>query len=139
MSSLVQQQTFTPKFIRKTRWRIESDPADGQTKPAGIGRTPRVSKLMALAIRFERLLRKGLVSNQTELAELSHITKPRVTQILNLLHLAPDIQEEILFMPKITEGKDPITERHLRPIAAKILWPNQRKLWSKLQNERISR
>ena len=131
MSNLVQQQTFTPKFIRKTRRRIESNPADGQDAPAKTGRTPRISKLMALAIRFERLLRKGLVSNQTELAELSHITKPRVTQILNLLHLAPDIQEEILFLPKITKGKDPITERHLRPIAAEILWSTQRELWQK--------
>ena len=137
MSNLVQQQTFNPKFIRKTRWRIDSNPAKDKAKPAKItttGRTPRISKLMALAIRFDRLLHKGLVSNQTELAELSHITKPRVTQIMNLLHLAPDIQEEILFLSKITEGKDTITERHLRTVVSEIDWQRQRVMWHSLQN-----
>jgi hypothetical protein len=140
MSNLVQQQTFNPKFIRKTRWRNDSDPADRQAKPAKItstGRTPRVSKLMALAIRFDHLLHKGLVKSQTELAELSYITKPRVTQIMNLLHLASDIQEDILFLPKITEGKDPITERHLRHIVSEIDWQRQSKLWAKWQNEKF--
>ena len=57
---------------------------------------------MALAIRFDRLIREDVVSDQSELARLAHVTQPRMTQIMNLLHLAPDIQEELLFLPLVT-------------------------------------
>jgi len=93
------------------------------------GRIPRVSKLMALAIRFERLIREGVVMDQSELARLSHVTQPRMTQIMNLLHLAPDIQEAILHLPLVTEGKDPIHEKMLRPITAEVDWKRQRGMW----------
>ena len=96
---------------------------------ATVGRIPRISKLMALAIRYVRLLREGVVADLSELARLARVTQPRITQILNLLHLAPDIQEELLHLPRVTEGKDPITERHLRPIAAELDWERQRGMW----------
>lgn len=86
------------------------------------GRIPWVSKQMALAIRFDRLIREGVVADQSELARLSHVTQPRMTQIMNLLNLAPDIQEEILHLPLVTEGKDPIHEKMLRPICAEVDW-----------------
>jgi hypothetical protein len=84
---------------------------------------------MALAIRFEGLIRSGNVSDQSELARLAHVTQPRMTQIMNLLHLAPDIQEALLFLPRIESGKAPIHERLLRPIAAEIDWGKQREMW----------
>ncbi|MFO0858013.1 MAG: hypothetical protein U0640_11715 [Phycisphaerales bacterium] len=80
-------------------------------KPSG--GVPRIAKLMALAIRFDELLSKGVVKSQTELALLCHVTQPRMTQIMNLLHLAPDIQEQILDLPPAPKGRDPITERDL--------------------------
>jgi len=96
------------------------------------GRLPRLTRLMALAIRFEHLLATGAVRDQTELAELGHVTRARVTQIMNLLHLAPDIQEEILHLPRVTEGRAPIAERHVRPVVAEIDWREQRPLWKRL-------
>lgn len=54
-------------------------------------RVPRVAKLMALAIRFEGLIRDGVVADNAELARLGHVTRARMTQIANLLNLAPDI------------------------------------------------
>lgn len=60
---------------------------------------------MALAIRFERLIRERTVSDRSELARLAHVTQPRVTQIMNLLHRAPAIQEDLLFPPRVTEGR----------------------------------
>jgi hypothetical protein len=89
------------------------------------GRLPWVTKLMALAIRFDALVREGRVSDQAELARLGHVSRARVTQIMNLLHLAPDIQEELLFLPRIERGKEPILERHVRPIAAVPDWRKQ--------------
>jgi hypothetical protein len=43
--------------------------------------------------------------------------------------LAPDIQEELLFLPLIERGKDLLLERHLRPIAAVPDWRKQRRMW----------
>jgi len=96
------------------------------------GRVPRISRLMALAIKFDRLIREGKVSDQSDLARLAQVTQPRMTQIMNLLHLAPDIQEELLFLPLVTDGRDPIHERMLRPVAAKVDWKEQRLAWTGL-------
>jgi hypothetical protein len=60
---------------------------------------PRIARLMALAIRFEGLLRSGTIRDCAELARLGRVTRARVTQIMKLLNLAPDIQEQILFLP----------------------------------------
>jgi len=84
---------------------------------------------MALAIRFDGYLREGVVADQADLARLGHVSRARVTQIMNLLHLAPDIQEAVLCLPRVAEGRDPITERDLRPIAAEVDWELQRALW----------
>ena len=96
------------------------------------GRVPRVAKLMALAIRFDKLIADGVVANQSELAHLAQVTQPRMTQIMNLLHLAPDIQEEILFLPPVDIGRDAVTERDLRHITRLIAWEQQRRFWDRL-------
>ena len=101
-------------------------------KPGAEGRTPRVSKLMALAIRFDRLLTEGIVGDLSELARLTHVTQPRITQVMNLLHLAPDIQEEILHLSPVEVGNDSIHERMLRPVCAESDWRRQRELWHQL-------
>ena len=104
---------------------------------ARAGRVPRVARLMALAIRFDGLLRDGVVADQSELARLARVTQPRITQIINLLHLAPDIQEAILFLPEVTEGRDPVTERGVRAICAEVDWGWQRGMWERLQTVTI--
>lgn len=96
------------------------------------GRVPRVARLMALAIHFDGLLRGGVVKTYRDIARLLKITPERVTQIMNLLLLAPDIQEEALFLPRYRKGKHSVTERQLRPIAAIPEWKRQRVLWRKL-------
>ncbi len=60
------------------------------------------------------------------------LVNARVTQIMKLRNLALDIQEEILFPPRTTHGRDLICERHLRPIAAVLDWRKQRRMWSNL-------
>jgi hypothetical protein len=84
---------------------------------------------MALAIKFDRLLREGEVADQSELARLARVTQPRMTQIMNLNHLAPDLQEKLLFLPPAQDGRDLIHERMLRAIAAQTSWAEQRKRW----------
>ena len=123
-SALEVSFTFQPKKRRNSGRRRSED-----EQPVVPGNIPRVTKLMALAIRFDGLIRRGEVSDYADLARLGYVTRARITQIMNMLNLAPDIQEEILFLPRTTKGRDPIRERHLRPIAAVTHWNRQRKLW----------
>ena len=97
------------------------------------GRVPRVARLMALAIRFDGLIRSGTVGDYAELAELGHVSRARISQIMNLLLLAPDIQEQILFLPRTRNGRDPIRLAWLQPIALKPDWGRQRRMWKELQ------
>ena len=100
--------------------------------PLPPGRVPRVARLMALAIRFDGFVRDGTVADYAEIARLGHVTRARLTQIMNLLHLAPDIQEALLLLPPVEKGRDPVTERELRPIAAEVNWKIQRRMWRKV-------
>jgi hypothetical protein len=103
------------------------------------GNVPRLSRLMALAIKFDRLLREGAVKDYADVARLGGVSRARVTQIMNLLLLAPDIQEEILFLPRTVHGHDPIAEPHVRHILTVPDWGKQRRLWRDLkENKRIS-
>ena len=106
---------------------------DGPRPPAPKASVPRVAKLMALAIRFDGLIRDGVVADQAELARVGHVTRARLTQIMNMLNLAPDIQEAILTMPAPESGRDPVTEKQLRPVAAEIDWGKQREMWAELE------
>ncbi|NIA22216.1 MAG: hypothetical protein GWP05_09710 [Anaerolineaceae bacterium] len=97
------------------------------------GNVPRISRLMALAVRFDTLIASGEIEDQAELARLGHVSRARVTQIMNLLHLAPDIQEAILLLPRPERGRDPIREIMVRPIAAVLEWRRQRGMWEQLK------
>lgn len=119
-------------FSLAEKGRREIKPGPQPVRDGAEGRIPRVSRLMALAIKFDHLLATGAVRDQAELAELGHVTRARVTQVMNLLHLAPDIQEAILYLPRVTQGRDPIVERHLRPIVASPDWSRQRRLWCRI-------
>ena len=97
------------------------------------GRVPRVSRLMAVAIRFDGLIRMKAVADQAELARLGHVTRARITQIMNLLLLAPEIQEAILFLPRIERGRDQLHLRELQPMTQTPDWKKQRGMWSELR------
>jgi hypothetical protein len=113
---------------------LGADPAPNRP----VGRVPRITRLMALAIRCDRLIRQGQIADYAELARLGHVTRARVTQIMNLLLLAPDIQEAILYLPRIVRGDDTIILRKLQTVAAEVHWPKQRELWRTLAGGSVS-
>ena len=94
-----------------------------------LGRVPRLSRLMALAIHMDALLQQGIVSDHADLAALAHVRRARLTQIMNLLLLAPDIQEEILFLQRNRGGRDVIAEPSVRHVTAIVDWGKQRNAW----------
>jgi len=93
---------------------------------------PRVSRLIALAIRFDQLIRGREVTHYAERAALGHVTRARMSQIMCLLSLASDLQEQVLFLPPTTQGRDPIQLRDLLSIAVVPDWHKQRVRWKRL-------
>ncbi len=120
-------------FKAKVRFRSEAKGRKrlevGAAPKVETGRVPRVSKMMALAIRFDGLIRSGVVKDQADLARLGKVSRARVTQIMMLLNLAPAIQEQLLYFPRIEKGGEPIGEKELRRVAAKESWSNQEQLF----------
>ena len=127
-----QKLTVNREFHVTRRHHGRKQLRDGAAQDVPAGRVPRISPLMALAIRCNQLIRDGIVADQAELAHFGHITTARMTQIMLLLNLAPDIQEQILFLPRTQHGRDPIKEMDVRPITQTLDWRKQRRMWKEL-------
>ena len=111
---------------RRPGRRIE--PAEKEAAP----RIPRITRLMALAVKFQDMVDRGEVRDYADLARLGFVTRARLTQIMNLLLLAPDIQEEILRGG--TAKAKPLAERHVRSVVKIVLWADQRRAWGGNEN-----
>jgi hypothetical protein len=111
---------FKVQFAQRRKGRKSKE------QPASAPRIPRIAKTMALAIHLQQMIREGLAKDQADLARLGGVTRARVTQIMNLLCLAPDIQEQLLLLEN----------RHAVPIACTLRkttlllnWQSQRSIW----------
>jgi hypothetical protein len=113
----VQQCARLP--IDETAQRVE-------TSPEGV---PRIARLLALALKFEDLIHQGVVKDYAELARLGRVSRARVTQIMNLLNLAPDIQERILSLRTPAVG---LRESTVRKLSSVVQWREQRDRWQEL-------
>jgi DNA invertase Pin-like site-specific DNA recombinase len=101
----------------------------GATAP----RLPRITRLLALAVKFEGLVQQGVIKDYTELARLGQISRPRVTQIMNLLNLAPAIQEQILSWARNdTDQYRSIRESTVRELSSEANWSRQRTRWDEI-------
>jgi hypothetical protein len=118
--------TVQKKLVLNCTSRQEREQCDDPELPGGL---PRITRLMALAIRCDELLRTGKVRDLEHLATIGNVSQPRISQILRLTMLAPDIQETLLFLPRLTEGKSEISEKSLRKITMLDDWNEQRKAW----------
>lgn len=123
--------TFNANFTMKKGRRPTAHRPMNQrrTAPAAI---PRVARLLALAHYLDAQVRSGAVKDYAELARILGVTKARVSQILNLVLLAPDIQEKTIFLSTAEEGCAPMTERHVRLAAVEPNWETQRAIMHNL-------
>lgn len=96
------------------------------------GKLPRISEVLSLAIQFDDMIRRGVARDHADLARLGCISQERISQIMRLLWLAPDIQQEILTLPRTPRGRFHAGEVALRQIASKMLWSEQRWMWAGL-------
>ena len=118
--------------------RVKRDPLAGTAENyASAERVPRMARLMALALKFEQMIREGVVSNYAVLAALGQVSRSRLTQVMNLLNLAPDIQEQILFLTWETAEQRGIHERSVRQLSSHLSWTEQRSRWQVLSSPKM--
>ncbi len=95
-------------------------------------RIPRITRLMALAIKFQEMLDRGEVRNYADLARLGYVSRARVTQIMNLLLLAPDVQTCLIDYGDARRSRSAITERDFRKASRIVSWVDQRQMLSRI-------
>jgi hypothetical protein len=88
---------------------------------------------MALAIHFQDTIQRGEARDYADLARLGCVSRERISQIMELVWLAPDIQQALLSLPTVPTGRYPINESAIRKIANLLSWSNQREQWRQLK------
>jgi hypothetical protein len=94
-------------------------------------RPARLAVTLAFAHQVRRAIARGEMKDQAEAARRYGLTRTRLTQVLDLTHLAPDLQEEILFLEAV-DGHQPLGDRALRPVLRHQLWADQREIYRRL-------
>lgn len=117
---MLRQPTTTYTVAFKAGSAVETEPAD---------RAARAARLLALAHKIDGMIQRGELHDLVDASRTLGLTRARVTQITNLLLLAPAIQGAILDLPP-AQGRDPITERSLRRIVAEPNWNLQLQIWN---------
>ena len=107
--------------------------ATASTTKACLRRVSRIARLMALARHVEELVRSGTVGSYAAAARLGHVSRARMCQILGLLNLAPDLQEQLLFLEHPARGRPVPVLRRVLSVASALDWGEQRRRWRKLK------
>jgi hypothetical protein len=121
----------TPARRRKTGKQQETA---GKASSSSRPQIPRITRLMALAIKFQGMLDCGAVRDYADLARLGYVTRARITQIMNLLNLAPEIQEDILDLAGPSTQACRVAERCIRSMTKIVAWSLQRLAWMELRS-----
>ena len=127
---------FTGQLFRKRRGRrfvfTEEAPAPPEPPPEPVRRPARVAQMLAFAHGLNAAIERGGFRDQADAARHFQLTRARITQLMNLTHLAPDIQEQVLFL-EAEDGREPMSERDLRTILRRPPWGEQRQVWSAIR------
>ena len=121
-----QQITYAVSFGARSKGRNQNGDAATYASAEAI---PRIARLLALAIRIDGLVRQQAVPDYAAVARLGWVTRARMTQIMMLLNLAPDIQEEILSWAHAPPGKISVRETSIRTLSSEVIWSRQREQW----------
>ena len=123
-TSLQMETTLPVRRLRRQRQGLQAS----STTPVVGPRIPRITRLMALAIKFQDMVDNGEVSGYADLARLGYVSRARLTQIMNLLLLSPGLQEHLLF----NQGGAAAQERTLRAVTRHVLWDDQRRRFDEI-------
>jgi hypothetical protein len=113
---------------------ISRPPKKAATSPPvpKYARYPRITQVVALALQFQEMIDRGEIRQHSDIARLGCVSRERVSQIMVLTWLAPDIQEAVLRLPQVPRGRFPVAEGTLRRIASLPLWADQREQWRRM-------
>ncbi|ACY13375.1 hypothetical protein [Haliangium ochraceum] len=106
--------------------RFSGQPAPSAPLPTR--RPARVAQMLAFAHRVEAEVTRGDFESRSAAARHYGMTTGRITQLLSLLWLAPDVQEDVLFLEAI-DGREPVSGQALEKIARIADWSEQRRGW----------
>jgi hypothetical protein len=93
-----------------------------------VRRPARVARMLALAHHLQQAIDNGEIQDRAALARKFGLTRARITHLLNLTLLAPDIQEQVLTLEAV-DGLEPTSERALRDVSCAVEWEEQRRRW----------
>ena len=102
-----------------------------------VRRPAKVARLLSLAHHLQRAIDSGVLVDRADIARKLGVTRARITQLLDLLLLAPDIQESILALEAV-DGVEPLAERVLRELVSVLDWGEQRRVWRERGNHGAS-
>jgi hypothetical protein len=103
-----------------------------EAPPEPPARPLRAARMLAVAHALAGLLAKTGGPPRGELAKALDMSEARLSQLLDLVLLAPDLQEELLFL-EVAPGRDPIPERALRHVVRALDWKEQRRRFAHLR------
>ena len=128
---------LTGTLVRERRKAVSFHTAPTPTppKPPPARRPAHVARMLALAHHLQRAIDKGLVADRAAVARNLGQTRARVTQLLDLLLLAPDLQLKVLSMEAI-DGVEPASERPIRKVAHEPIWGKQRECFMAISSGR---
>lgn len=126
------RRVFTSYLFRARKGSVVFSQEPPPSKPEPVRRPARVARMLALAHRLQQAIDSGEIQDRASLARQYGLTRARVTQLLNLTLLAPDIQEQVLAL-KAVDGLEPTSERALREVSREMEWGEQRLRWIELR------
>lgn len=131
-------RVVTGKLHRVRRGRAQTFVTAPLAARSPVRRPARIAVMLALAHAIEDAIQRGVVRDRAEVARRLGLTRARVTQLLDLTLLAPDIQAELLALESVN-GVEPICEFRLRAVAHAGRWNHQRERWVAITTEEHSR
>jgi hypothetical protein len=133
LPTAVQRHVLRAGFFRQHSSRVAFSPSPREGSPPAtepVRRPAKVAQLLALAHHIQRAIDAGDVHDRATVARRLGFTRARVSQLLDLCLLAPDLQESVLELVAV-DGAEPMSERALRAVVHAGSWKAQRGAWSR--------
>ncbi|WP_441288586.1 hypothetical protein ACSRUE_42715 [Sorangium sp. KYC3313] len=121
---------LTGTLFRRRSSRVTLTEEPPPSKPEPVRRPAKVARMLALTHHLQSAIDRGLVADRAAVACKLGLTRARVTQLLDLLHMAPDLQQAVLTLEAV-DGTEPMSERALRAVAHAGSRVEQRGAWER--------
>jgi hypothetical protein len=120
---------LTGTLFRRRSSRVTLSETPPPPKPEPVRRPTTVARMLALAHHLQSAIDRGLAADRAAVARKLGLTRARVTQLLDLVLLAPDLQQAALALEAV-DGAEPMSERAPRAVAHAGSWVEQREVWA---------